>query len=78
MRQYAVPESIPYTICYNAQNAHLAEYAAKCYKNAGKFFPDVIKSKYIIQSILALEIYRIVSRVNIVITIRTTLKIIID
>ena len=41
MRQYAAPESIPYATRYNAQNAHLAEYAAKCCKNAGKFFPDV-------------------------------------
>ena len=41
MRQYAAPESILYTICYNAQNAHLAKYTAKCYKNAGKFFPNV-------------------------------------
>ena len=40
MRQYAVPESILYATHYNAQNAHLAEYAAKCCKNAGKFFPD--------------------------------------
>ena len=47
MRQYAVPESIPYAICYNAQNAHLAKYAAKCYKNAGKFFPDVADQTFI-------------------------------
>ena len=43
MRQYAAPESIPYATCYNAQNAYLAEYAAKCCKNAGKFFLDVVK-----------------------------------
>ena len=41
MRQYAAPESILYAICYNAQNTYLAEYTAKCCKNAGKFFPDV-------------------------------------
>jgi len=39
---------------------------------------SLTKSKRVTQSILALEIYRIVSGVNIVITIRTTLKIIID
>ena len=37
-----VAESIPYTTCYNARNAHLAQNAAKCCKNAGKFFPDVL------------------------------------
>ena len=40
MRQYAVPKSILYATYYNAQNAYLAEYAAKCYKNTSKFFPD--------------------------------------
>ena len=39
---------------------------------------SLIKSKYVTQSILASEIYRMVNRVNIVITIRTTLKIITD
>ena len=39
---------------------------------------SLIKSKHITQSILALEIYRIVNKVNIVIAIGTTLKIIID
>jgi hypothetical protein len=39
---------------------------------------SLTKSKYVTQSILALEIYRIVSEVNIVITIGTTLKMIID
>ena len=33
-------ESIPYATRYNARNAHLAQNAAKYYKNAGKFFPD--------------------------------------
>ena len=44
MRQYAAPKSILYTIYYNAQNAHLAKYAAKCYKNISKFFPDELKA----------------------------------
>ena len=39
---------------------------------------NLTKSKYITQSVLTLEIYRIVGRVNIAITIRTTLKIITD
>jgi hypothetical protein len=39
---------------------------------------SLTKSKYITQSILALEIYKIVSRVDIVIAIGTTLKIITD
>ena len=46
MRQYAAPELIPYAIYYNAQNAHLAEYAAKYYKNASKFFPDVYRRDF--------------------------------
>ena len=37
----AAAESIPYATRYNARNAHLAQNAAKCCKNAGKFFPDV-------------------------------------
>ena len=41
-------------------------------------YQSLTKSKYITQSILALEIYGIVSGVNIAITIKTTLKIIID
>ena len=39
---------------------------------------SLTKSKRVTQSVLALEIYGIVSRVNIVIAIGTTLKIIID
>jgi len=39
---------------------------------------SLTKSKHVTQSVLALEIYGMVSGVNIVITIRTTLKIIID
>ena len=39
---------------------------------------SLIKSKCVTWSILVLEIYKIVSRVNIVIAIKTTLKIIID
>jgi len=39
---------------------------------------SLTKSKRVTRSILALEIYRMVSGVNIAITIRTTLKIIID
>jgi len=39
---------------------------------------SLTKSKYVTQSVLALEIYGIVSGVNIAIAIRTTLKIIID
>jgi hypothetical protein len=39
---------------------------------------SLIKSKYVTQSILVLKIYKIVGGVNIVITIRTTLKIITD
>ena len=41
-------------------------------------YQSLTKSKYITCSILALKIYKIVSGVNIVITIKTTLKIIID
>ena len=41
-------------------------------------YQSLIKSKYVTQSILALEIYKIVGGVNIVIAIKTTLKIIID
>ena len=41
-------------------------------------YQSLIKSKYIILSVLASKIYRIIGGVNIVITIRTTLKIIID
>ena len=37
----AAAESILYAIYYSARNAHLAQNAAKCYKNAGKFFPDI-------------------------------------
>ena len=37
----AAAESIPYATHCSAQNAHLAQNAAKCCKNAGKFFPDV-------------------------------------
>jgi len=39
---------------------------------------SLTKSKRVTRSVLALEIYRIVSGVNIAITIRTTLKIITD
>ena len=39
---------------------------------------SLTKSKYITQSVLALEIYGMVSGVNIAIAIKTTLKIIID
>ena len=39
---------------------------------------SLIKSKRVTQNVLASEIYKIVSGVNIVITIKTTLKIIID
>jgi len=39
---------------------------------------SLTKSKCVTRSVLALEIYGIVSRVNIAIAIRTTLKIIID
>ena len=39
---------------------------------------SLTKSKCITRSVLALEIYRMVSGVNIAIAIRTTLKIIID
>ena len=38
----AAAESIPYTTRYSAQNAHLAQNAAKCCKNAGKIFPDEV------------------------------------
>ena len=41
-------------------------------------YQSLTKSKRVTRSVLALEIYRIVSGVNIVIIIRTTLKIIID
>ena len=41
-------------------------------------YQSLIKSKYITQSVLALEIYGMVGGVNIAITIGTTLKIIID
>jgi hypothetical protein len=39
---------------------------------------SLTKSKCVTQSVLILEIYKMVSKVNIVIAIRTTLKIIID
>ena len=38
----AAAESIPYATHCSARNAHLAQNAAKCCKNAGKFFPDVV------------------------------------
>ena len=41
-------------------------------------YQSLIKSKRVTQSVLALEIYGIVGGVNIVIAIKTTLKIIID
>ena len=41
-------------------------------------YQSLTKSKRVTQSVLALEIYKIISGVNIAITIRTTLKIIID
>ena len=43
MRQYTVPKSIPYATRYNTRNA------AKCYKNASKFFPDVTNKESIIR-----------------------------
>ena len=42
----AAAESIPYATRYSARNAHLAQNAAKCYKNAGKFFPDAVVAFY--------------------------------
>ena len=41
-------------------------------------YQSLTKSKHITQSVLALKIYGIIGGVNIVITIKTTLKIIID
>ena len=41
----AAAESILYATHCNARNAHLAQNAAKCCKNAGKFFPDVYIAK---------------------------------
>ena len=42
----AAAESIPYATRCSARNAHLAQNAAKCCKNAGKFFPDVRSSNH--------------------------------
>jgi hypothetical protein len=41
----AVAKSIPYATRCSAWNVYLAQNAAKCCKNAGKFFPDVFRVK---------------------------------
>ena len=48
MQQFAAPKSRPWATACGARIAHLAAKccqmlpnAAKCWKNAGKFFPDV-------------------------------------
>ena len=50
MQQFAAPKSRPWATACGARIAHLAAKccqmlpnAAKCWKNAGKFFPDVAK-----------------------------------